>query len=165
MTRIAFVVAVARNGVIGRNGALPWRIPADLKWFKSVTMGKPIVMGRKTFDSIGRPLPGRENIIVTRDESYTTEGVVVAHGLEPALAAACKSGPEEVCIIGGAEIYAALLSRADRIYLTQVEADVEGDATFPALDVGAWAVQEAGAVEAGPEAEFSCRFIIMDRAR
>lgn len=136
MAIISFVVAMARNGVIGKDNQLPWRLPADLRHFKTVTMGKPIIMGRKTFDSIGRPLPGRTNIVVTRDPAYRAEGCVVAHSIEAGLAAAGDA--EEVMVIGGADFYRQLLPRTDRIYLTLIDAEVEGDTWFPELDPARW---------------------------
>lgn len=144
MTRapIALVVAVARNGVIGRDGDLPWRISSDLKRFKQVTLGKPVVMGRKTWDSLPRkPLPGRVNIVVSRTLAEAP-GAQVCRDLDAALeaaqAAAAAEGAAEICIIGGAQIYAAALDRAARIYLTEVDLDPEGDSHFPALDPAVW---------------------------
>jgi len=133
---------MARNRTIGRNNALPWHLPEDLKYFKRVTLGKPIIMGRKTCDSIGRPLPGRTNIVITRDAGFQAEGARVVLSLEQALALAEKicliDGAEEAVVIGGAQIYALALPLADRLYLTQVHADVEGDAHFPPLDLALW---------------------------
>src|SRR3546814_10388241 len=129
--RIAFVVAMDRNRVIGRAGALPWRIPADLKFFKAVTMGKPVVMGRKTWQSIGRALPGRANIVVSRDPDFRSEGAAAASSLDAALdrarAIARPAGVAEVMVIGGAEIYALALPRADRLYITEVQAEVRSE--------------------------------------
>lgn len=140
--RIALIVAMADNGVIGRDGGLPWRIPADLKYFKAKTMGKPVVMGRRTFDSIGRPLPGRPNIVVTRHGGDFPDGIDVAPDIDTALDIAQRSardiGADEIMIIGGAALYEALLPRADRIYLTEVHEAVEGDTTFPAFDKNDW---------------------------
>lgn len=133
---ISFVVAMARNHVIGNHNQLPWRLPADLQHFKAVTMGKPVVMGRKTFDSIGRPLPGRTNIVVTRDVAYQAEGCVVVHSIDEALRAA--GDVAEVMVIGGAEFYRQLLPRADRIHLTRIDAEFEGDAWFPELNDAEW---------------------------
>ena len=133
---ISMVVARAENGVIGRGGDLPWRISADLKYFKAVTMGKPVIMGRKTYESIGRPLPGRTNIVITRDRAWAAESVMVAHSLDQALAAA--NAVEEAMIIGGAEIYRQAMDRTDRVYLTEVHAEPEGDAVFPDLDPQQW---------------------------
>lgn len=144
--RIALIVAMAENRVIGRDGRLPWRIPADLKHFKAKTMGKPIVMGRRTFDSIGKPLPGRANIVVTRGNATFPEGVDVAGDIDTALAIAQKRADEtsadEIMIIGGAALYEATLSRADRLYLTEVHATVDGDTCFPPFDQDEWRVTE-----------------------
>lgn len=124
------------EGVIGRDGGLPWHLPADLAHFKSVTMGKPIVMGRKTFESIGRPLPGRKNIVVSRRADYSADGVVVVHSLDEALEAA--GDVAEIMIIGGAQLYAAALPVAQRIYLTLVGKPVEGNTVFPEVDWARW---------------------------
>ncbi|MCU0975603.1 MAG: dihydrofolate reductase [Steroidobacteraceae bacterium] len=134
--RLVGVVAMARNGVIGRDGDLPWRLPDDLRRFKAITMGKPILMGRRTFMSLGRPLPGRENIVLTRDRAWTAEGVRVVHSLDEALAAAGEAA--DLMVIGGAEIYALAWPRIERLELTEVHADVEGDTRLDALDPGAW---------------------------
>ncbi len=133
---LSIVVAMSRNRVIGRDNQLPWHLPADLKHFKALTMGKPIIMGRKTYESIGRPLPGRTNIVLTRDTAYQQAGCVIVHDIDAALTAA--GDVEEVMIVGGAELYRQLLSRVYRIYLTQVEIEVEGDAYFPELDPRQW---------------------------
>ncbi len=130
------IVAVAENGVIGRDGDLPWRIPADLKFFKETTTGHPIVMGRKTHQSIGRALPGRTNIVVTRDPDFAGDDIVVAGDLEAALAAAGDA--DEVMVIGGAQIYELALPHAERIYLTQVHIAADGDVCFPEIDRGSW---------------------------
>jgi dihydrofolate reductase len=128
---ISLIVAASENGVIGRDGDLPWRQSDDLRRFKAVTMGKPIVMGRKTWESIGRPLPGRQNIVVTRQPGLEIAGVDVV--ASPASAVDVAAGANEIMIIGGSEIYALFLPLADRVYLTRVHADVAGDARFPAL--------------------------------
>ena len=128
---ISLIVAASENGVIGRDGDLPWRQSDDLRRFKAVTMGKPIVMGRKTWESIGRPLPGRQNIVVSRQPGLEIEGADVV--ASPAAAVDVAAGAEEIMIIGGSEIYKLFLPLADRVYLTRVHADVEGDAWFPAL--------------------------------
>jgi dihydrofolate reductase len=139
---VALIVAVARNGVIGRDNTLPWRLPADLKHFKATTLGKPIVMGRKTFESLGKPLPGRTNIVITRDRNFAADGAVIVHSLEEALgeaaAVAARDGAAEVMVIGGAEIYRQALLLAQTVYYTRVLLDVEGDAFFPELDAGQW---------------------------
>lgn len=136
--RVSLIVAVAANRVIGRGGALPWRLPNDLRHFKAMTMGKPIVMGRQTFESIGRPLPGRTNIVVSRNPAFGPDGAVVVNSFEAALDAAAATGAEEVLVIGGAEVYAAALPVATRIYLTEVHARIEGDRFFPPLDPAEW---------------------------
>ena len=140
--KVSLIVAVSRNGVIGIDNQLPWHLPEDLKYFKSVTMGKPIIMGRKTFDSIGRPLPGRTNIVITRDTSWQADGVEVAQSLVQAMTLgklACASGDvDEAMVIGGEQIYRMTLPVADRLYLTEVQAEVEGDAFFPAFDASDW---------------------------
>jgi dihydrofolate reductase len=140
--KISLIVAVSRNGVIGRDNQLPWHLPEDLKYFKSVTMGKPILMGRKTYDSIGRPLPGRTNIVITRDPQWQAAGVQVASSLQDAMAlaeqACALAGAEEIMVIGGEQIYSMTLPVADRLYLTQVDAEVEGDAYFPDVDLACW---------------------------
>ena len=139
-TTITLIVAVADSGVIGRDNTLPWHLPEDLKRFKRLTMGKPIVMGRKTFESIGKPLPGRQNIVVTRDTNYRREGVTVVHEADAALRAAGQVA--EIMVIGGAELFRALLPRAGRIHLTRVHGNIPGDVMWPALDEREWSVVE-----------------------
>lgn len=136
--RISLVVAMAENRVIGRGNALPWKISEDLKNFKKITMGKPILMGRKTYASIGRPLPGRTNIVISRDDAFAAEGVKIAPQLTAALAKARAEDPKEIMIIGGAQIYELALPIADRIYLTEVHETIEGDAWFPKFDRADW---------------------------
>jgi dihydrofolate reductase len=133
---ITIIVAVADNGVIGRDNALPWHLPEDLKRFKRLTMGKPIVMGRKTFESIGKPLPGRLNLVLTRDTNYQREGVTVVHDVDAALAAAVGAG--EVMVIGGADLFRSFLPRSMRVHLTRVHGDVAGDIRWPPLDETRW---------------------------
>lgn len=133
---LSLIVAMARNRVIGHDNGLPWRLPADLKHFKALTLGKPVIMGRKTFTSIGKPLPDRHNIVVTRDSRFSAAGVHVAHSLEDALRLAQPAA--EIMLIGGAQLYAQALPRAQRIYLTLIEADVAGDAYFPAYEPSEW---------------------------
>jgi dihydrofolate reductase len=136
------IAALARNRVIGQGNGLPWRLPGDLKFFKATTLGKPVVMGRKTFQSIGRPLPGRPNIVVTRDPGFAAEGVHVVRDIDTALDLAAtlarETGAEEVMVIGGAEIYAQALPRLDRLYLTEIDAEIDGDAYFPEIEPRAW---------------------------
>ncbi|WP_174875511.1 dihydrofolate reductase [Vogesella oryzae] len=133
---LTLVAAMARDNVIGIDNTLPWHLPEDLKHFKAVTLGKPVIMGRKTFDSIGRPLPGRLNIVITRQRDWQHGGVTVAHSLEQALQQA--GTVEEVCVIGGANLYAQALPLADKLCLTHIELDVAGDARFPALAADEW---------------------------
>jgi len=137
---VTLIVAVADNGVMGRDNALPWHLPDDLKRFKRLTMGKPIVMGRRTFDSIGKPLPGRQNIVVTRDTNYQRGGVTVVHDAEAALRAA--GAVPEIMVIGGAELFRTLLPRAGRLHLTRVHGNIEGDVMWPAVDERDWRLVE-----------------------
>jgi dihydrofolate reductase len=134
---VTMIVAAADNGVIGRDNALPWHLPDDLKRFKRLTMGKPIVMGRKTFESIGKPLPGRQNIVLTREPNYLAQGVTVVHNLDAVLDAA--AGAPEIMIIGGAELFRLFLPRVARVHLTRVHGDIAGDVRWPALDGPEWA--------------------------
>lgn len=136
--RLSIIVAVADNGVIGRDGDLPWRLSADLKRFKALTMGHHLLMGRKTFESIGTVLPGRTTVVISRGQPDLPAGVELAHSLEQAVELARAHGDDEPFIAGGAEIYAQALPAADRLYLTRVHADCEGDALFPAWQEAAW---------------------------
>ena len=165
--QLSLIVAAARNGVIGRNNALPWHLPEDLKYFKRVTMGKPILMGRKTFESIGRALPGRSNLVITRNGEWQAEGVQVGRSLEAALSLAediaLIDGVDELMVIGGAQIYAEALPRAERIYLTELDADVEGDAYLPAIDRAAWR-EVSREVHAPSETNpYPYSFVVLDR--
>lgn len=145
MPRLALIVATARNGAIGRDGALPWHLPEDLQHFKRLTLGKPIVMGRLTWESIGRPLPGRTNIVISRSPDYDAPGAEVVPSLDAALtrAAAIAGADGEVMVIGGAQIYRAALPRVERVYRTRVDIDVAGDAFFPELDPAEWRLLES----------------------
>jgi len=134
--RITLILARARNGVIGAKGGLPWRLPEDLAFFKRTTMGHPIVMGRKTWESIGRPLPGRRSIIVTRDRSYAAAGAEVVHSLDGAISLC--AGSDEIFVIGGAQLYEDALPHADRLLLTEIDADFEGDTFLPAPSAAQW---------------------------
>jgi dihydrofolate reductase len=137
--RIALVVALAENGVIGKGGTLPWRIPEDMKWFREITMGKPCIMGRNTWESLPKkPLPGRINIVVTRNPEYRAEGATVVASFDEAVAVAMRVEPEEIAVLGGAQIYVEAMKRAERIYLTRVHQAFEGDAFFPRFDEGEW---------------------------
>lgn len=165
---ISLIVAVARNGVIGRDGDLPWRLSTDLKLFRRLTMGKPVVMGRKTWATLQKkPLDGRDNIVVTRDPDFVAEGAILARsiedGLEKARAAAVVRGADEIMIIGGAEIYRATLAVADRVYLTEVSAEPEGDAFFPALSGTEWRLVSEQAIERGPADQFDAVLKLLER--
>ena len=165
--RLSLIVAAAENGVIGRNNALPWRLPGDLRRFKEITMGKPIVMGRKTFDSIGRPLPGRTNIVLSRDPGFRVEGIEIAHDFASAKTAAVKAanreGETEIMVIGGAGIYELAFPHADRIYLTEVHADIDGDAVFPTYDKTRWLEHSRAFQKAGSKESADYSFVILDR--
>ncbi|MFZ5617092.1 MAG: dihydrofolate reductase [Pseudomonadota bacterium] len=164
--RISLVVAVARNGVIGRKGALAWKISDDLKRFRELTTGHPVIMGRKTYDSIGKPLANRINIVISRSMA-PERGVVIAQSIEEALRlgaeAAAHLDVEEMFVIGGADIYAKTLPLAHRIYLTAVAADVEGDVRMPAFDPAGWTRRLAGRSEKSPRNEHDCEYFILDR--
>lgn len=149
--RISLVVAVAENGVIGSDNDLPWRLKGDMNHFKATTMGKPIIMGRKTYDSIGRPLPGRTNIVMTRSGVDLPEGVVRVSSLEEAFRAAKACDAEEACVTGGAEIYALALPYAHTLHFTRVHMDADGDTLFPQFDEAEWQETSARLVEAGEE--------------
>ena len=165
--KIALIVAVSQNNVIGRDNQLPWHLPEDLQYFKSMTMGKPILMGRKTFESIGRPLPGRVNIVITRDPDWIAEGVEIVSTIDDAMAAgavACKAADsDEIMIIGGAQIYRDCLPLADVLYLTKVEAEIEGDAFFPDIDLDQW--QEVSEKSPKTIDKYAYRFVILKRTQ
>ena len=158
---ISIIVAASANNVIGRQGDLPWRLSDDLKRFKAITMGKPIVMGRKTWESIGRPLPGRQNIVITRQRGFAAEGCDVVTSLDEAIAEAGDA--EEIVVIGGSQIYALALPLAQRLYLTRVHADVEGDATFPAVDATRWYLIADEAREADDRNEYDFSFRVYEK--
>lgn len=165
---VALIAAVADNRVIGRDGRLPWYLPGDLKYFRAVTMGKPVVMGRKTWESMNRPLPGRTNIVITRRAGYRAEGARVVPDLQSALElaqqVAAADGVDEILVIGGAEIYRMALPLADRLYLTEVHAAVEGDVYFPEWDRSRW--QEVSRDRQPPkdDAGHGYSFVVYERA-
>jgi dihydrofolate reductase len=165
---LVIVAAVADNGVIGRAGGLPWRLNSDLQHFRALTLGHPVVMGRKTFASIGRPLPGRTNIVVSRDRAFAAPGVLVAARLEAALDAArgdaLRRGADAVMVIGGAEIYAQAMPLASRLEITCVHASPQGDAMFPTIDEGEWREIARRDGPAGPEDEATFTFVSYERA-
>jgi dihydrofolate reductase len=161
LSLVSIIAAVGRNGAIGARGGMPWRLPSDLKRFRALTMGKPLIMGRKTFDSIGRALPGRRVIVVTRDEGWTRPGVEVAPSLDAALERA--AGAQEIMIGGGGEIYAQALARAGRLYLTEVDAAPEADVGFPPLDPAQWREIRREAGVRGPNDEADFAFVDYER--
>lgn len=158
---VSLVAAVARNGVIGRDNGLAWHLSSDLKRFKALTMGKPMLMGRRTWDSIGRPLPGRRTLVLTRDRSFRAEGTEIVHDWEAALAAAGS----ELMVVGGAEIYAFALPQADRLHLTEVDAEPEGDVRFPAFDRAQFREVFREYHPAGPRDEYAFAFVDWERLR
>ncbi len=159
--KISLVVAMDKKGVIGLKGDLPWHLSADLKHFKTITMSKPLIMGRRTHESIGRPLPGRQNIVLTRAKAFKADGCTVVHSLEDALHAA--GDVDEVMIMGGYGIYDQSLARADRLYLTEVHADVKGDVYFPEFDKGGWLEIEREDHFADETNDFDYSFIVLER--
>lgn len=161
---IALIVAVAENGVIGRDGKLPWRIPEDMKWFRERTAGRPLIMGRKTWESFPkRPLPGRTNIVITRDAAYKADDAVVVTSLASALDVAAGEDPEEIMVIGGAEIYRAALPLTRRIYLTSVHGEIEGDTHFPPIDRAEWNETIVGVYPSSGTRAIGYSFIILDK--
>lgn len=167
MPLVSLVAAAAANGVIGRDNRMPWHLPEDLAHFKRLTLGHPVVMGRKTYESIlaalGKPLPGRTNIVVTRQAGFAAPGCIVAASLDAALAAAREAA--EIFVIGGAEIYRLALARADRVHLTLIDAAFEGDATFPALDTALWHEAEREHHPPAGDRAFGFAFLRYDRRR
>ncbi len=170
--RLALVVARARNGVIGRDGGLPWRLRSDLQQFKAITVGKPCLMGRQTWESLPlKPLPGRLNIVLTRDQSYEADGMArgalvcasLDEAIEIAREQAAEDGMDEICLIGGAQLYADALPRAKRLYITEVEAEPEGDTLFPTFDEAAWIETSSERHEPGEKDDHAFTFRILDR--
>ncbi|MEL4375687.1 dihydrofolate reductase [Brucella cytisi] len=164
---VSIIVAAAENGVIGRDNDMPWRLSTDLKRFKALTLGKPVIMGRRTWESIGRPLPGRPNIVVTRDNGFQAEGASATGSLEEAIALgqklAADLGVGEVCVIGGGEIYAQTLPLADRIHLTRVLAEIDGDTHFPEIDLQIWRVVSQEDVPAGDKDSHPTRYFVYEK--
>lgn len=159
--QLSIIVAMDRNRVIGKGDTLPWHISSDLQHFKKITMGKPIVMGRKTHESIGRPLPGRENIILTHDKTYQAKGCTVLNSMDE-IFEHCKDS-EEVMITGGAEIYKLSLERVSHLYLTEVHTEIEGDTYFPEFDRNEWKEVSREAYEADEKNEFDYSFVLLER--
>ncbi|WP_336068066.1 dihydrofolate reductase [Nitratireductor rhodophyticola] len=161
---VELVVAMAENGVIGREGGLPWRLSTDLKRFKAITMGKPVVMGRKTWESIGKPLPGRRNIVVTRQADYDAEGAECVSSLDVALAlAAGGEAGADVCVIGGGQIYAEAIDKADRLHVTHVDAQIEGDTVFPEIAPEIWEEVSREEVPAGEKDVYATTYVVYQR--
>jgi dihydrofolate reductase len=162
---VSLIVAVDDAGGIGKDGRLPWRLSSDMRRFKEITMGHHIIAGRKTYESIGRPLPGRETIVVTRNPGYTEEGISVAHSLAEAIELARSRGETEAIIVGGAEIYREALAVADRLYLTQVDASVDADTYFPEWDAAEWKMEESATIPADEKNQYACTFRVLSRQR
>ena len=166
--RVLLIAAVAANGVIGDGTGMPWRLSSDMKRFRALTMGKPVVVGRKTFETFGKPLPGRTNIVVSRRRDYRPEGVVVAGSLEAALARAIEVAQaargDEVMVIGGGEIYAAAMARADCLYITHVTAEPPGNTYFPHIDPALWRVVSREPVPAGDKDSAATVFTVYERS-
>lgn len=163
--RLSMIAALSTNGVIGRDSGIPWRQSTDLKRLKALTMGHHIIMGRKTFDTIGRPLPGRTNVVITRQPDFSAEGVVVVSSLEDAIRLVAEAGDSEPFIAGGAQIYELAMHRADRMYLTRIHADIPGDTFFPEFDdVSEWHLTDAEHFEADEKNEYPWSFLTYDRA-
>ena len=164
---IAMIAGVAENGVIGSDQTIPWRVPSDMAFFKRTTMGKPVVMGRKQYETVGKPLPGRANIVITRQRDYQPEGVLVFHDIEAALAKAREialaDGVDEIMIIGGGELYAQLIDRADRLYITHIDLHPTGDVRFPAIAPEQWAVVDLPEVTPSPKDEATYRVKVYER--
>ncbi len=164
---ISIIVAVAKNGVIGHEGGLPWRLSSDLKIFRRLTMGKPMIMGRRTFQSLGKPLDGRDNIVVTRDSNFSSAGIDVVGDLEAALdlarAKALQRGVDEIMIIGGADIYRQVLPQATRLYWTQVDAEPEGDTTFAPFDRAVWREVSREPIIRGPKDDYDAQLMMFER--
>ncbi len=167
---ISLIVAMAENRVIGRDGGMPWHLPGDLRYFKAVTLGKPVVMGRKTFESIGKPLPGRPNVVITRDANYAPDGAWAVgsldEGLKLAQRLAGEDGADEIMVIGGGQIYAEALDVADRVYLTEVHMSVDGDTVFPELPPAQWReISREGDEQGEDDSAPALSFVVMERAR
>ncbi len=165
--KIAMIAGVAENGVIGSDQTIPWRVPSDMAFFKQTTMGKPIVMGRKQYETVGKPLPGRTNIVVTRQRDYRPEGVLVFHdvktAVEKARDIAAADGVDEIMIIGGGELYAQLMDRADRLYITHIDLNPAGDVRFPAIEPAQWTVVDLPEITPSPRDEASYRVKVYER--
>ena len=165
---LALVAARARNGVIGRDGGLPWRLKSDMALFKATTLGKPVIMGRKTWDSLPKkPLPGRTNLVLSRDGTFEPKGAVVCDRFDQALSMAREQaeedGAKEVCVIGGTALFALAMPKAKRLYLTEVEAEVDGDASFPVFDEAGWREIQCQPYTAAEEDDYGFTFRVLER--
>lgn len=169
MTEVVLVAAIAENGVIGRGNKLPWRIRSDLQYFKSLTIGRPIIMGRKTYELIGKPLPDRTNIVVTRDKAFSAPGIVVAHDINRALTLAredaIKRNAGSIAVIGGTEIFNLMLPYADKLALTIVHAKPQGDTHWPQIDMSQWQEVERRPQTKGPQDDCDFTFVTYLRKR
>jgi dihydrofolate reductase len=161
--RVSIIAAMAENGIIGRDGQLPWRLSADLKRFKRLTTGHTVIMGRKTWESIGRPLPDRRMVVISRQNGYQADGVTIVGSLDEALAVAQSANEVDAFIIGGAEVYRLALPKADRLYITLVLADVAGDTKFPEVDWETWARTESESHDADADNEYATLFYTFER--
>jgi dihydrofolate reductase len=159
----SIIVAASENNVIGKDNRLPWHLPADLKYFKNTTWAMPIIMGRKTFESIGKPLPGRHNIVITRNKDYKADGATVVSNLNDAVKAAESNDVNEFFIIGGAELFNSMLDQAQRIYLTRVHANIDGDVFFPALNEEKWKLVSEKNMEADEKNEYALSFQVWEK--
>ncbi|WP_107851280.1 type 3 dihydrofolate reductase [Oceanimonas marisflavi] len=158
---LSMIVAMTRDGVIGRDNDMPWHLPADLAYFKQTTLGKPVVMGRNTHESIGRPLPGRRNVIVSRSLAEAPAGTELVSSPEAALTLLANA--EEVMVMGGGQLYAALLPKASRLYITRIDASIDGDTHFPAINENEWRLVSEEVRAADERNEYDCRFQVWDR--
>lgn len=161
MTILSMIVATANNRIIGKDNDMPWHLPADLQYFKKITLGKPIIMGRKTFESIGRPLPGRRNIVISRDVNYTADGVDTVTSVDAALA--LVEGIEEVMVIGGGAIYQHCIVAANRLYITHIKADIDGDTQFPEYDLNVWKKISTEVRPADEKNKYELNFCVYER--
>lgn len=160
---VSFVVAAASNNAIGKDGVMPWHLPNDMKYFKNITWGMPVIMGRKTFESLGKPLKGRKNIVVTRQRGYQADGSVVVASIEDAMFVARETDAREVMVIGGGEIYRAFFEKAKRVYLTRVEAEPEADTFFPSLDPALWRLISQKNYEADEKNKYNHSFQVWEK--
>ena len=159
--RLSLIAAVSRNGVIGKDNKMPWHLPADLQFFKATTMGKPIIMGRKTWESLDRILPGRRHIVITRNKNYTAEGVEIVHSIKAALDRV--SNADEAVIIGGAHLYKETLPLTERLYLTEIDAEFKGGTFFPKWNKKEWKIVSAEAHQADDHNPYAYQFVVYDR--